>query len=132
MDEAAYAIKGLKGFYQVNYPNYYAANQGIVDAAVDEVLALYQKKVYETMEPSWGMHPDNLGHSESAGCFRCHDGKHLTPQGESIRVECNLCHSIPVKSPEDGSSPSLMLQETFEPESHFDTNWISLHRFEYR
>ncbi len=131
MDEAAYAINGLKGYYQVTYPDYYAANQGIVDAAVDEVLALYQKKVYETMEPSWGMHPNNLGHSESAGCFRCHDGKHLTPQGESIRIECNLCHSIPVKSPEDGSSPALALQESFQPESHVDSNWISRHRFEF-
>ncbi len=92
---------------------------------------LYQKMVYETMEPSWGAHPDNRGHSESAGCFRCHDGKHLSPEGESIRIECNLCHSIPVKSPEDGSSPILTLQESFEPESHIDSNWISIHRFEF-
>ena len=48
------AILGLNGYYEVHYPDYYAANQEIVNAAVDEVLNLYQKKVYETMEPSWG------------------------------------------------------------------------------
>ena len=131
MDEAQRAILGLKGYYEVQYPDYYAANQETVNNATDEVLNLYQKMMYETMEPSWGAHPDNLGHKEAAGCFRCHDGKHLSPQGESIRIECNLCHSIPVKSPADGSSPILTLEETFEPESHIDSNWISLHRFEY-
>ncbi len=131
MDEAKRAILGLNGYYEVHYPDYTAANQETLSAGIDEVLNLYQKMMYSTMEPSWGSHPDNLGHSESAGCFRCHDGKHLTPQGESIRIECNICHSIPVKSPEDGSSPILTLQESFEPESHIDSNWISIHRFEF-
>lgn len=131
MNEARRAIQGLNGYYAVHYPDYSAANQETISAAVDEVLNLFQKMMYSTMEPSWGAHPDNLGHSESAGCFRCHDGKHLTAEGESIRIECNICHSIPIKGPEDGSSPNLALTESFEPESHIDTNWISRHRFEF-
>ena len=40
--------------------------------------------------------PNNLGHIDSPGCFRCHDGKHLDANQQAIRLECNLCHSIPV------------------------------------
>ena len=125
------AIQGLSGYYQVHWPDYYAGNSETVDAAVDELINLYQEMVFPTMDASWTSHPDNLGHNESAGCFRCHDGKHLNEGNESIRIECNICHSIPEMSPEDGSSPMLTLQEPFEPESHIDSNWISRHRFEF-
>ncbi len=38
MDEAQRAILGLNGYYEVEYPDYDAANQERVSAAVDEVL----------------------------------------------------------------------------------------------
>jgi hypothetical protein len=83
------------------------------------------------MDVSWETHPNNLGHKESAGCFRCHDGKHMNQDNESIRIECNLCHSIPLKDRPDGTIPTLPVDEIFEPESHIDSNWVSRHRFEF-
>jgi hypothetical protein len=131
MDEALRAVRGLKGYYEVNWPEYYTEHQATVDKAVDELEIMYQEMVFPTMDASWASHPDNVGHKDWAGCFRCHDGKHLNEQNESVRIECNLCHSIPQQAPGDGSLAALTLQEAFEPESHIDSNWISRHRFEF-
>jgi len=131
MDEAHQALVGLQVYYQSNWPDYYAGNAEIVDEAVQRLIGIYEQVVFPTMDVSWNTHPNNLGHKETAGCFRCHDGKHLNAQNESIRIECNLCHSIPLKSGPDGAVPALPVQEVFEPASHIDTNWVSRHRFEF-
>ena len=131
MGHAASAIEGLKNYYESNWPDYYAANPETVDQAVAELQRLYKEMVYPTMDVSWTTHPDNAQHKDSPGCFRCHDGKHVNEQNESIRVECNLCHTIPLKAPADGSTAVMPLTEPFEPESHVDSNWISRHRFEF-
>ena len=131
MDDARNAIIGLKNYYKANWSEYYSERGDEVDQAVDEVVAMYENMVFPTMDASWESHPDNLGHKDSAGCFRCHDGKHVNAQSESIRIECNLCHTIPVNTLADGSTPVMPLGEVFEPESHGDSNWIARHRFEF-
>ncbi len=46
------------------------------------------------MRVTWGTHINNLGHTDSPGCFRCHDDNHKTADGEVIRQDCDLCHTI--------------------------------------
>jgi len=41
---------------------------------------------------SWATYPNNLGHMDFPGCFRCHDGSHATPDGKTITQDCNTCH----------------------------------------
>jgi hypothetical protein len=36
--------------------------------------------------------PNNLGHTDFPGCFRCHDGSHTTADNVSITQDCNTCH----------------------------------------
>ncbi|HUX93096.1 MAG TPA: cytochrome c3 family protein, partial [Ignavibacteriaceae bacterium] len=36
----------------------------------------------------------NIGHMYSAGCFRCHDGKHVSSDGKVISNKCSTCHTI--------------------------------------
>lgn len=131
MDDALTAVRGLRDYYASNWTDYYAKNTETVGKAVDQLEVLYTEMVFPTMDVSWDSHPDNLGHKDSPGCFRCHDGKHLNEQRESIRIECNLCHSIPLQSPKDGSTPLMALTEPFEPESHNGSNWIAQHRFAF-
>lgn len=131
MEEAHQALGGLRDYYSVNWPDYYTANTDTVNSAVEEVIEIYNRTVFPTMDVSWNTHPNNLGHREWPGCFRCHDGKHLNEANESIRIECNLCHSIPIRNRPDGTMPQLPVAERFLPESHIDTNWVSRHRFEF-
>ena len=46
------------------------------------------------MNVTWGAHPSHIGHTDSPGCFRCHDDQHKTPEGRVIRQDCDLCHDI--------------------------------------
>jgi nitrate/TMAO reductase-like tetraheme cytochrome c subunit len=38
--------------------------------------------------------PNNIGHIDSAGCFRCHDDNHATKDGRKIGQDCDTCHDI--------------------------------------
>ena len=49
---------------------------------------------------TWKSFPNHIGHRDSLGCFRCHDGKHLNDKGQAIRLQCTLCHTIPEVSKE--------------------------------
>jgi ribosomal protein S27E len=46
------------------------------------------------MKVDWRVHPNNIGHFYSAGCFRCHDGNHVSSEGKVISKDCNVCHTI--------------------------------------
>ncbi|MGA9533323.1 MAG: NapC/NirT family cytochrome c [Anaerolineales bacterium] len=127
-DEAALGrIEGLGNYYQVAYPDFYAANQDLVDEAIDQLKQTYQDSVFREQKTDWNSHPNNVGHKESPGCFRCHDGKHLNYQQEAIRLECNLCHSIPVVAGPNDIVANIEISRGVEPESHLNANWISLH-----
>ena len=56
--------------------------------------AIYLKNVFPSMKLTWGSHPYNLGHDESPGCFRCHDGNHKTASGKFISSDCDSCHQL--------------------------------------
>ena len=67
-----------------------------VEGLITEALAIYKNNFFPEMKADWRVHPDHIGHKESNGCFRCHDGKHLTADGKgSIKgSDCNACHII--------------------------------------
>jgi hypothetical protein len=46
------------------------------------------------MNITWGTYPNNLGHSNFPGCFRCHDGSHVSSDGKTINQDCNSCHTL--------------------------------------
>jgi|KBSSwiStaDraftv2_1062776.scaffolds.fasta_scaffold180587_2 nitrate/TMAO reductase-like tetraheme cytochrome c subunit len=66
-----------------------------VKAAVAAVQAIYARNVFPEMRVSWGTYPNNTGHNDSPGCFRCHDGNHASTDGRVISNDCATCHEIP-------------------------------------
>jgi hypothetical protein len=120
-------IEGLEGYYQTYYPEYYSQNQDIIKEAVEVLKEAYAASVYPEQNSDWTTHPNNIGHKDSAGCFRCHDGKHLNADQEAIRLECNLCHSIPIVAGPYDFTANLEISRGPEPQSHLNENWISLH-----
>jgi Cytochrome c7 and related cytochrome c len=57
------------------------------------LLAIYQRNVFPEFGVKWGAYPNNLGHPDNAGCFRCHDESHATPQKKTITQDCSTCHN---------------------------------------
>lgn len=128
IEEAEKGIAELSDFYRKNYNVYYQANSQLVDQATSELIKIFKDSNFPEQKFDWDTHPDNAQHKFSAGCLRCHDGKHLTNSGEAVRLECNLCHSIPVVSEAEEFITNIEISRGPEPDSHLSSNWISLHR----
>lgn len=94
-EEASQRIAGaLNDFYRKSYPDVYREKRDAVDAAIRETQAIYLRNVFPAMDVTWGTYPNNLGHSDFPGCFRCHDGSHSTNDGRSISNDCDSCHTL--------------------------------------
>jgi hypothetical protein len=117
----------LETFYANNYPDIYSDRIIDIQQAVTALQDIYEKSVFPEQKLDWTTHPDNLGHKNSPGCYRCHDGKHISPTGEAIRLECNVCHSIPVTTQPGALVTNLGIVSGPEPISHTHTSWIALH-----
>ena len=66
------------------------------DALVSEVQTIYRQNFFPEMKADWRAYPENIGHKDWMGCFRCHDDKHLSTSGKGQipASDCNSCHSI--------------------------------------
>lgn len=92
--EATHAIReGLDRFYREKYPELYAKRKKDVERAAIAVAAIHNRNVFPTMRVKWGTYPNNIGHNDFPGCFRCHDDKHKGGN-KTISQDCNSCHSM--------------------------------------
>lgn len=87
-------IAEIDKFYHTNYPDIYQTRRPLVQQAGDEIAAIYLRNVFPEMRLTWGAHPNNLGHNDSPGCFRCHDGSHTSADGQTITNDCSACHEF--------------------------------------
>jgi NapC/NirT cytochrome c family, N-terminal region len=85
---------GLTQYYSDKQAAYYAVHQATVKQAVQYVILLYQQNFFPEMKSRWDAYPDNIGHMNTLGCFRCHDDAHKAKTGEVISRNCTLCHTI--------------------------------------
>ena len=122
------AIAGIENYYTTYEPEFFTTNQESLQKAITTIQEIYSQSVYPEQKSDWNSHFNNIGHRFSPGCFRCHDGKHLNNSQEAIRLECNLCHSIPVVAGTQDFVTDIEISRGPEPETHLNPNWIALHR----
>ncbi|MBK8792854.1 MAG: NapC/NirT family cytochrome c [Holophaga sp.] len=91
----------LTTFYRTSYPEIYAQKKQLVEAAANAVKEIYLRNVFPQMKITWGTYPNHIGHQDSAGCFRCHDGTHNTKDGKMIAADCDTCHTILAQDEKD-------------------------------
>jgi len=125
--EAVESIGTLPDFYAENYPDIYDEREDEIQEAAISLQEMYDQMAFHEQSLDWTTHADNLGHKDFPGCFRCHDGKHLSGDEEAIRLECNLCHSVPVERDNSSLVTSLEVGRGPEPPSHTHSSWITLH-----
>jgi len=100
-DAAARIPAAFEAYYQKNYPQIYAQRQDDVRHAAAAVLAAYERNVFPEMKVTWGTYLNNIGHTDSDGCFRCHDGSHSSTGNQSITQDCDACHNVLAASEKD-------------------------------
>ena len=84
----------LAAFYRQNYPDIYQKQEKLIGQAGGAMAGIYDRNVFPAMRVTWGTYTDNLGHTDFPGCFRCHDGSHTAPGGESVTQDCSACHDL--------------------------------------
>src|SRR4029450_13649534 len=88
-DDAARMIdEELRKFYSARGGGAEAQGTGAFTALQD----IYRRNVFPDMKVTFGTYPDNVGHTTSSGCFRCHDGSLVAKDGSSINADCEYCH----------------------------------------
>jgi nitrate/TMAO reductase-like tetraheme cytochrome c subunit len=85
------ALQAIATTLSEKYPN-----EPRVRPAIEAVQKIYSENFFPEMNASWKAYPDNIGHMEWPGCFRCHDGLHKTADNKrAIKASnCNACHTL--------------------------------------
>ena len=93
------AMKGIESTvwdnYNLKYPAIAKTRKSEIDSVVSNLRRTYARNIFPEMKTNWKNFPNNIGHYSYAGCFRCHDGKHVSKKtGKVLSKDCNLCHTI--------------------------------------
>jgi nitrate/TMAO reductase-like tetraheme cytochrome c subunit len=85
------AVQNIATLLAARYPN-----DVRIRPVIDVVQQIYKDNFFPEMKANWQLYPDNIGHKDWPGCFRCHDGLHKTADGKRIikANDCNACHTI--------------------------------------
>ena len=103
-DARARMASELAGYYATGHPEIASSRSADIDSASGALLAIWSRNVFPDLKVTWGTYPNNLGHEDAPGCFRCHGGDHATADGAaSLDPDCSSCHeaiAIDEASPE--------------------------------
>jgi hypothetical protein len=94
--EAATAgiAKALATAYRDEHPEFVDEQGARLPKAIDAVQTIYRSTIFPEMKARWSAHPDNIGHRDWPGCFRCHNDRLESSDGETIFTTCDRCHLI--------------------------------------
>jgi NapC/NirT cytochrome c family, N-terminal region len=90
----AHITEGITSYYRTTYPDIYNTKRALVEQAANSTADIYLRNIFPDMKVTWGVHPNNLGHTDFPGCFRCHDGSHTSADGKTISNDCTACHNL--------------------------------------
>ena len=94
------ALQGIATFLSGRYPD-----DKRLRPAIQATQEIYTNNFFPEMKADWRTYPDDIGHKDWPGCFRCHDGLHQTADAKrTIKAnDCNACHIILAQ----GNGPQL-------------------------
>ena len=86
--------RAMREFYRTQYQQVYMTRRQDVERAVTSAQNVYNRNVFPEMNVQFGTYPNNIGHMDFPGCFRCHDDNHKAKDGKTISQDCDTCHHI--------------------------------------
>jgi hypothetical protein len=93
--EAGKQIAGrLVEYYRSAYPDLYAKRSADVARAGNALGQIYHRNIFPDLNITWGTYLNNIGHTDSPGCFRCHDEAHVSSDRKAISQDCEVCHQM--------------------------------------
>jgi nitrate/TMAO reductase-like tetraheme cytochrome c subunit len=122
------AINGLRERYHEDYQWVFLERAPQLQQALAVLAEIYTSSADPEMNEASSDYPSYMGHIDSAGCFRCHDGGHYkivngAMSEEPIPSRCSLCHTFPSSG---ARVTNVMIG--IPPETHKDKLWVFEHK----
>lgn len=96
----------FNAWYEKNQPQVWLAKRDAIEKSGKVLLnAVFSRNVFPEMNVQWGIYPNNVGHTDFDGCFRCHDERSSKSGKRTITQDCNTCHSLLAQ---DEESPKIL------------------------
>ena len=110
--EAAMAgiAEALRAAYRDDHPEFVDEGGEQLPKAIHALQTIYRKTIFPEMKAKWSAHPDNIGHLDWPGCFRCHNDELASSDADTIFTTCTRCHLILAQG-SDGEMLSVDLKE---------------------
>jgi hypothetical protein len=83
---------GFVGYYRQEHPQVSNSQTSAIQVAARSLIQSYGRNVFPDLKVTWNTYTNHLGHTDSPGCFRCHDGDHTSPEKKAITQDCSVCH----------------------------------------
>ncbi|MDX1583874.1 MAG: NapC/NirT family cytochrome c [Thermoanaerobaculia bacterium] len=100
------AMEGIEEYvlaaYREEYPDLVESDFEAVQQGIQGTQEAYRRNIFPYMKANWSVYPEHIGHFETPGCMRCHNGSHVSEAGEIIKNGCNVCHVIIAQGPGQG------------------------------
>jgi hypothetical protein len=122
-NEAVVGIaNALRAFYRNEYPEVFEKKNADVVRTIKKVQDIYRNTVFPEMKAKWSAYPDNIGHRDSPGCFRCHNDvmKSATEKACPSTIQrtertSRSTPSAPAATQEEQTSTSEVCSSKFRP-----------------
>jgi nitrate/TMAO reductase-like tetraheme cytochrome c subunit len=85
----------LAAYYQKNHRSLFDQRSGDIEKAGAALASIYNRNVFPDLKVTWGTYPNNLGHEDFPGCFRCHDERNQVGTNHTLTQDCSVCHEMP-------------------------------------
>lgn len=97
----------IRSHYDEEYPEIAEEQPELIEQAIAGVQDAFQHNIFPEMKVRWDAYPNDIGHMEFNGCFRCHNDTHESEDGTVISRDCDLCHYINAQGPADNMEYGL-------------------------
>jgi len=84
----------LTKYYQEERPEVLTKQADDLKKTIAVLQSIYEKSFFPEMKAKWSAYPDNIGHRDWPGCFRCHNDQMKSAQGKMVFTDCSKCHLI--------------------------------------
>jgi nitrate/TMAO reductase-like tetraheme cytochrome c subunit len=84
----------LRGYYKENYPDVLTQKADLLNKTVADLQTIYKSNFFPEMKAKWSAYPNNIGHRDWPGCYRCHTDKMVSADGKQVFTDCTKCHLI--------------------------------------
>jgi hypothetical protein len=137
-DTALITIRdNILNYYKTEQSSFYVANSESIDKSITAIQHAFSQNTFPAMKVTYDVYPEHIGHLETEGCFRCHNGSFTSENGSKITKDCNLCHTI-VGQGKSGNMQYTAIRETLEFQHPIDigtawkeANCSECHRYLY-